>query len=112
MANGLNWRVSDGNADPDHDGQTNLQEYLAGTNPNDASSNFKLKVSNNAGLITLQFLAVSNRTYSVLYKDTLNDPTWLRYSDIPALSSNRVESVLDAAAGDGRFYRLIAPQLP
>jgi len=35
-------------ADPDHDGMSNMQEYLAGTNPNDANSVFGVKVENKA----------------------------------------------------------------
>src|SRR6202034_1879549 len=32
----------DPNADPDHDGMSNLQEYLAGTNPNDPTDAFRI----------------------------------------------------------------------
>ena len=32
----------DANADPDHDGASNLQEYLAGTNPNDANDRLRI----------------------------------------------------------------------
>ena len=47
-ANGLpdtwesSYGVSDPNADPDGDGQTNLQEFLANTNPTNAASVFRL----------------------------------------------------------------------
>ena len=38
IAHGLNPTINDRGADPDRDGATNLQEYLFGTDPNDAAS--------------------------------------------------------------------------
>ena len=64
--------------DPDGDGMTNLQEYIAGTIPTNPSSVFMAAISlvvasNN---VVLSWAAVSNRTYQVQYKDSLSDPNW------------------------------------
>ena len=64
--------IPDANDDPDHDGLTNWEEYLAGTHPNDATSALRFtQISSQNGNVVLQFLASSNRTYSLLYKPEL-----------------------------------------
>ena len=60
--------------DPDGEGFNNLQEYLAGTNPQDAASFLKLDSAVVAGSgINLAFTAVAGKTYSVLWKGDLRD---------------------------------------
>jgi hypothetical protein len=55
------------NADPDGDGASNLQEYLAGTNPLDANSVFKLR---GIRLVpAIDWDSVPNTVYQVLRKD-------------------------------------------
>ena len=66
--------------DADGDGLSNLQEYLAGTIPIDPSSVLRLDVSSvvyPAGNVTLSWPAVPGKSYQVVYKDDLSDPTWL-----------------------------------
>jgi hypothetical protein len=106
--------VADGNADPDQDGATNLEEYLAGTDPQSAQSRLKVDAITSApGLTTLQFLAISNRTYSVLYKNSLDTPGWSKLHDVEARATNRNAVVQDTTLlQTNRFYRLVTPNWP
>ena len=113
IAHGTNWKVADAYADPDHDGMLNLQEFLAGTDPQDPQSRLVL----NAGLISpgsvsLQFLAASNHSYSIVYKNSLGDLSWSKFVDVPARETNWLSSVVDATDVTNRFYRLVTPMLP
>jgi hypothetical protein len=99
-------------ADPDHDGMTNLQEYIAGTDPTDPASYLRLDEDLAASLVTLRFQAVATRTYVIEYKDGLSLPAWTRLAEIPARSSNHLESVIDPQFTTNRFYRLGTPRVP
>src|SRR5882724_5832501 len=103
------------NADPDGDGFTNLQEYLAGTNPLDANSSLKINSVNvSAGSAAIHFSVVAGKTYSLLYRADLSTGSWLKLVDIPAQGSAGVLTVIDPtiSGNSPRFYRLTTPKLP
>ena len=105
--------VNDAGDDPDHDGLTNLQEFLAGTHPNESASVLALSIMQDVDRVVLEFLAVSNLTYSVIYKLSLQDAFWLKLADIPALPTNRAVNVTNSLGGNSaRFYRLTTPLQP
>jgi hypothetical protein len=63
--------------------------------------------------VVMQFLATSNRTYSVLHKLALTDAGWLKLVDVPAHPTNRMASVTNSMTGEAsRFYRLATPAQP
>jgi hypothetical protein len=100
--------AADGRADADGDGATNAQEYLAGTDHRDVKSFLKLDRVSVAGSIQISFNAVSNRTYSVFYTDSLTAPTWRKLADVPARATSGVVSVADGSGVSvARFYRLV-----
>jgi len=103
----------DRNIDSDLDGASNHDEFVAGTDPTNALSFLSLDLSATVGSgATLQFGAISNRTYSVLYSDTLLPNAWSKLADVFAHTNNRVASFFDPTWTTNRFYRAVTPARP
>ncbi len=109
----MNAAISGPNADPDGDGHSNYQEFIAGTDPLDAGSVLKLKIAplgTNAPL--LQFNTASNKSYTVQSRSNLASGAWLRYLDVPASASNVLMQVPAPPTNSAAFFRLTTPQSP
>jgi hypothetical protein len=98
--------------DLDGDGMTNWQEYLAGTDPNDAGRVLRLDMLSLSSGVALSFAAVSNRTYTVQYTDDLGSGLWSTLADVVARTSNRVERITDPNFTPSRVYRIATPRQP
>jgi hypothetical protein len=98
--------------DFDGDGMSNLAEYIAGTDPTNSLSYFKIESIAKTGAAIMTFQAVSNKTYSVLYTDALGVGAWSKLGDVPAQSTNRLATIQDTAVVPSRAYRLVTPQQP
>ena len=101
-------RAADALEDPDGDGASNRQEFLAGTDPRNASSVFRLAVGRDGAAWSLRFLAQAARAYRLEIADSLVGP-WNRSQDIAPGSTTREVSLplpWDAAQ---RFYRMVVP---
>jgi hypothetical protein len=113
LAHGLVVGINDANLDPDGDGVTNLQEFLAGTDPQDINSFLKVDEIAPVGAdnsYTIRFNAASNKTYSILFADALPASVWNKLQDLTAAPTNRVVTVTNSAASaQQRFYRLVTP---
>ena len=74
-------------ADPDGDGQSNLAEFRAGTDPtNPADALAILSIARSGADIVITFRAVATRTYRLEYKAQLTDPTWQPIPTVPDLT--------------------------
>lgn len=107
--------AADAALDPDGDGLTNLQEYIAGTNPTNAASKLAITqiipyVGSNVPLV-VRFFAVSNKTYTVEYRNNLSVLNWQSLSNVAAAPTNRTMSVNDTKAWQkaDRYYRVVTP---
>lgn len=108
---------SDAARDADQDGQSNLNERLAGTDPLARDSRLHLHMldSLEPGQCRMEFLAVSNRTYAVEITEDSVDGPWRLWMDFPAADTNRVLTAVDNPSRESprqRFYRLVTPRLP
>jgi hypothetical protein len=111
-ANGLDkFDAADASLDADKDGQSNLAEYLAGTNPNDPSDFLKVSVvkAPAAGGFVISFVARAGRSYTIQYKDALTDANWQTLLTVPAPASDTAIQQTDPTAAPTRFYRVRAP---
>jgi hypothetical protein len=68
--------IADEDQDPDADGYTNRQEYIAGSEPKDKQSVLRLQGGIAAGSPELSFGTVSGRWYSVYSRTSLVSGTW------------------------------------
>ncbi len=95
-------------ADPDADGQSNFEEYLAGTNPNDPASVFTSALSGSGGALTLSFPEIANRSYVV--ETSVDLQAWTLW-DVPGnqpdyLSAATVKTISAAPAAAPQFFRV------
>ncbi len=100
--------------DADGDGMTNLEEAQAGTDPTNSASVLKLILPPNPlaeGKVSFYFNAVSNKTYSVVYRDDVASGEWSNLVSLHSLPTNHVRWVTNQVPGVGinRFYRLKTP---
>jgi hypothetical protein len=105
----LNPNLNDAGLDPDGDGMTNLQEYQAGTNPTQAGSALRIISIESTGpnTVRLSFLAVSNRSYRIEFKNALQDPAWSTLTNISGVPTNRLMFINTTSAIPMRYYRLV-----
>jgi hypothetical protein len=102
------------NADPDGDGMSNLQEYLAGTNPNDPKSTLRsTAISGNTigSTATITWTSVPSRLYYVEERTNLTTGAWATNLTLgvvsPDVGSTTTRGLTDAAAPK-RFFRVQA----
>ncbi|MDB6173848.1 MAG: Spore coat protein CotH [Chthoniobacteraceae bacterium] len=110
-ASGLNpLFAGDAAQDVDGDGQSNVAEYLAATDPRNGNDVFQTEITRAPSGFTLRFTARANHSYTIQFKNALSDGVWQRLADFPAQPADRVEEQIDTSAPASRFYRVITPQ--
>ena len=63
--------------------------------------------------IALQFPALADKSYSVLFTDALGTDPWLKLASVAAEPSPRPAHVVtDPTEAVSKFYRLVTPALP
>ena len=100
---------TDPNADPDHDGMSNLAEWLAGTNPTNAASSLRLTVLpvSNPNSVSLAWASVAGKTYR-LERSTnlLTGFDSVVSTNIAATAPTNVVTDTAIIPGDTHFYRV------
>ncbi len=99
--------------DPDGDGMSNRDEYIAGTNPTNALSVLKIVLTaTNANV--LQFVAQPNISYSAQWRTNFSFALWSNLTSITAQPLVRTVQVntVNSPPGSERFYRIVTPQTP
>jgi hypothetical protein len=108
-SNGLSTSVNDASADKDFDGQSNLAEYHAGTNPGDSRSMLKVlsAAAAPAGQVTLTWASVPGQVYRVMHSTALAG--WTEISGTRRIATSSTESATftdPAPAGPRAFFRV------
>lgn len=107
-ANGLNPNLNDANGDLDGDGLTNYQEYLAGTQPQNFNSVFRVtKINLATGQVRITWNSVAGKTYTISSASQVGGP----YTPVRTVpSAGNGETYADFPASLARqFYRVAVP---
>jgi len=96
-------------ADSDGDGTTNHLEFLAGTDPMDPLSVFRIETIDevNGDTVRLQWPAMQHKVYAVEYRDGITSDSWIK-SGKPVQVNDGKAIYRDRVTVDRtfRFYRL------
>lgn len=108
IANSLRTDIDESGEDPDGDGFTNWQEYLADTDPHDPQSGAKLSVSpsTNPSEISVSFMTSAKRYYTVEYSEDLGLTDPWKPLNFPFPGTGALAEIIEPIDGPRRFYRL------
>jgi len=113
-AKGLDPRnPTDAASDPDSDGQNNFTEFLAGTEPHNSQSRFKLQIIStlNSNVLSLRFPVWVERSYLIQSRDSFGQEGWSALSEVAPVVSGLFDFAPDRPMDKRQtFYRVI-PQL-
>jgi hypothetical protein len=93
--------------DPDLDGSTTYQEWVAETDPTNSLSCLRIEAAVDAAAVTVRFDSSSNRLYTLLACTNLPGGAWTKVpgqADLPG--SGGMQTLQDTNAGPWRFYRV------
>jgi hypothetical protein len=102
----------DGTGDYDGDTATDLQEFVAGTDPGDPASFLRLDLNSYDGATcVLGFRAVAGKTYTVQFRNAVESGSWVNLTNVPAPTVNGPVQVSDTnvSASATRFYQVVTP---
>jgi hypothetical protein len=102
---------ADAYLDPDGDGLVNLQEFISGTDPRDATSNLTLEIASMPDEYRVRFFAQRGYSYTIQYTGAVGVTDWLRLVDLPAQPvTGWMEIYLSREGLPGPyFFRLVTP---
>jgi sugar lactone lactonase YvrE len=99
--------LSAANLDPDGDGASNWQEYVAGTNPMDPTSVLQLTPMAPAPNFTVEWPSVPGKTYQVKSATSLFSTNWITTASNLAGTGQMMQlSDTNTPAPPARFYRV------
>lgn len=99
---------SEATADPDEDGHSNLEEYLAGTDPNDNSSFLTITGKGDSIGYEVSFGSSADRFYTLWHSTNLMEGNWNKIDGMGSvIGTGSVHSLVDTLP-EGRmgFYRV------
>jgi hypothetical protein len=101
--------LSAATADPDGDGANNWQEYIAGTNPNDATSVFQFVPGSSfsPGTFTCQWSSVANKHYTIQSSYTGMAGPWKTVVTNVLGNGQTMQWTDSNATGKAEFYRAL-----
>jgi hypothetical protein len=103
----LNTLTHNAAADPDGDRASNLAEFRAGTDPQNAASALRLAIeSAGAGPVTLRFPHAASRSYTAEFTETFNGWQPLTNAPVFDLGAGVARWTDEAPGAVKRFYRL------
>ncbi|MBN2507355.1 MAG: hypothetical protein JXQ71_11730 [Verrucomicrobia bacterium] len=106
--------LADGGADPDADGYSNLDEYEAGTHPQDPNSRFTLAMARGTDNVEISFLVLraegaayagKTRHYTLQASPSLQPAAWTDLESFAALAGGTHTCLLAATNAHPVFYR-------
>jgi hypothetical protein len=104
----------DAQHDTDEDGASNLHEYRAGTDPNDATSAFALtRISREGSGVRLRFHGVQGRAYFIEARGSMTQGSWQSVSNFTVVSATGEKQVLIPGMTNAlQFFRMSTPVTP